>query len=133
MRRVFSIVAVAVMFVVGLVVPANAATPKCASGYYCVWSSYNYTGAGFFGASGNVNNYAKTYPGMENRARSVANFGKYSRITAYVNSDGSGWYFNLNNVNQKGVNRDPNLSNGAGFGDYSHKNFNDKLSRHTWY
>lgn len=136
MKKRFAMVLAATTALVGVGGAAQAAYTDCPQTYYCVWANTSY-GGDYFASSINQSDYA-TLGGavgkLENRSSSVYNNGTQSRIKAYVNADGSGWYFLLNNPYRpegKSV-RDPNLSNGAGYGDFSDKDFDNKLSRHSW-
>lgn len=130
---------VAAMLLIGTATtPASADYTDCAQGSYCVWVDRQYAGSRA-GATGNVIDYSKgttAWKNVDNKGSSVFNNGKTSKIRAHVGVNYSGDYFLLSNpvLADGNPQRDPNLSNGAGYGSGAlSTNWEDRLSSHLWF
>lgn len=134
MKRLLAIVGIAVLSMIGISSSANALSSDCASGYFCVWDGYSYSGT-MAGSAFDVSNYNNhsTLKHLNDKATSVSNNGNYKRVKACEHPNYQGECFVVRNASRNDATltiRDPNLTNGVGQWSY---NFNDKLSSHYWY
>ncbi|WP_338022247.1 peptidase inhibitor family I36 protein [Arcanobacterium pluranimalium] len=110
---------------------ANAGNANCQLGASCLWTYNDYNG----GFAYNEDHSSPVYSGIDNRANSVVANGASCSITLFYDSRfvNEGPYFYLFSRTLMGYNyQDPNLSNGAGYGDYAGQNWSNRISRITY-
>lgn len=102
-------------------IPAQAATSDCGTGKACLWVTRDYVGLpdGWFYQS------LSTLGNLNDRALSIANYGRTSIAGFYEHSNFGGKVIFLNNPARGGQWRDPSLRNGT---DASNENWANRIS-----
>ncbi|WP_231957959.1 peptidase inhibitor family I36 protein [Arcanobacterium haemolyticum] len=110
---------------------AEASDSSCPVGASCVW-----TGKGYTGIKGrNYDHSSPVHESINNQGKSAAANGATCKKTRFYDYTwgNSGSFFILHSESIVGTNyRDPDLSNGAGVGDYAHENWENRVSRITY-
>ena len=110
---------------------AEASDSSCPFGASCVW-----TGKGYTGIKGrNYDNSSPVHESINNQGKSAAANGGSCWATKFYDYTwaSSGSYFVLYSKTIAKTNyQDPDLSNGAGVGDYAHENWENRVSRITY-
>lgn len=118
--------------------PASADLNDCASGQGCLWANNSYTSA-YYRTYDKVDNYDNknweipSRTNVGNNASSSAGYGNTCNASFYANTYQSGHNFNYYRPSIGGVIRDPNHSNGAGWGPYAGENWDNRISSLRWY
>lgn len=135
MRNVMRLALAAVLLAsMGLVGVGSAqAAGGCTKGFACLWAGRSYTGT-TWGNSNNSGTFDMWSTGSNDVASSAwANGGTCRYTTWYINGGQTGNWFYLQSQSIFGAGySDPNLSNGAGYGQYNTQNFEDKLSSYKY-
>lgn len=125
-KRFLASFGISLIAITSVSIPAQAAG-DCKSGYACIWEHDSYSGRSYGGSvAGPV---AST---INNMASSASANGARCTTARYYDSGStnSGSYFDLYSRQLMGYNyRDPNLTNGAGYGPYATQNWDNRVSR----
>lgn len=135
-RKTTAAFAALVLTVLGVVAMPKAAhaagaTAACPVGYACIWDYTNYSESGrYWKQSANEQAVPAT---INNKASSAAANGKACYATRFYDNgaQATGSYFILHSKTRlpNSYYEDPYLANGAGLGDFSGQNWDNRISR----
>ncbi|WP_369374474.1 hypothetical protein AB1046_09005 [Promicromonospora sp. Populi] len=119
--------------------PASADLSQCAPGQVCLWEDDSYV-PGYYGIYGTANNMDAVRWSVGGRSAFVGNnssssagYGNECNVSLYESANQSGHYFNYHRPSIGGTYRDPNHSNGAGWGPYAAEDWDNRVSSNRWY
>lgn len=110
----------------------SAEAASCTQGYACLWKDTSYGGTSW-GNSINSGIFNMYTTGINDVASSAWANGKSCKYTTWYVNDYTGYYFYLNSQTHFSSGyADGNLSNGAGYGPYNTRNFDNQLSSYKF-